>query len=147
MTKTCTECGHEKQLTEFYKRSDKEGHRAHCKTCHKHKASTKWRGDVEFRARQYTRSRRANLKKMYGITPENYVEMYDAQDGKCAICGTTEPGRGAQWFCIDHCHDSGIVRGLLCNNCNTGLGAFKDNPDALLSAIDYLNEISLRHRD
>lgn len=74
-------------------------------------------------------------KCRYGITPEQYAKMVEDQDNKCAICTTSFDETKAY---IDHCHDSLKVRGLLCNNCNTGLGRFKDNTDLLTKALDYL---------
>ena len=86
-------------------------------------------------------NRRAKLKRNFGLTLEQYEAMVRAQDGRCAICGTGEPGgRGARTgsFAVDHDHGTGRIRGLLCNGCNTGLGLFKDSPSVLRSAIDYL---------
>ena len=77
-----------------------------------------------------------NLKYNYGITPADYDAMLTAQDFKCAICLTSTPGGNG--FHVDHCHTTGTVRGLLCVNCNTGLGNFRDNRAALARAIDYL---------
>ena len=78
-----------------------------------------------------------HMKSSYGISWKEYAEMLTAQEGKCAICGTTKPG-GVGRFHIDHCHNSKDVRGLLCGNCNTGLGKFKHLPHNLESAIRYL---------
>ena len=83
--------------------------------------------------------------KRYGVTKQAYTDMYIAQGGKCAICGTADPGSraakdGSKSFCVDHCHTTGKVRGLLCFKCNTGIGNFKDNPKYLQAAIDYLRE-------
>lgn len=75
-----------------------------------------------------------NVRK-YGLTPDDYVELSKSQNDRCAICGCT---RGKRAFAIDHCHSSGRVRGLLCSKCNTGIGLFRDNPDLLRAAIDYL---------
>lgn len=83
-----------------------------------------------------------SLKKILGrrnLTLADYHRMRDEQEGKCAICGTTDPGlRHSARLLIDHDHQTGKVRGLLCNGCNTGLGAFKDAPEALLRAAAYL---------
>lgn len=74
----------------------------------------------------------------YGITQEEYDARLLAQGGKCAICRTTDPGgRGNNWN-IDHCHETGEIRGLLCWSCNTGLGKFKDSKELLKNAYDYL---------
>lgn len=76
-----------------------------------------------------------NRVDRYGINFAHFVALYDAQDGCCAICKreiTKEKCR------IDHDHDTGKVRGLLCVSCNTGLGLFQDSPDVLSSAAGYL---------
>lgn len=80
-------------------------------------------------------------KRYYGIGLEKYESLKESQAGKCAICG----GEGFRMhkgikdlLVVDHCHDSGDVRGLLCNNCNRGLGLFKDNKESLANAIKYL---------
>ncbi len=75
---------------------------------------------------------------LYGITPERYAEMLAEQGNACAICRSTEwPGKGNRPQ-VDHDHDTGAVRGLLCSNCNHGLGQFRDNLDLLRAAIAYL---------
>jgi len=85
--------------------------------------------------------RSQQLIKKYGITLEDYEVMLESQNHTCKICGTDEP-RGVGAWKVDHCHTTGKVRGLLCNNCNVGLGNFKDNAAVLASAIKYLNESS-----
>lgn len=84
--------------------------------------------------------RKRNLKLSYGITLDVYDQMESLQNKKCRICGY-EINDG-EVLCVDHNHATGKIRGLLCNNCNTGLGMFKDNPDVLLSAINYLKEFT-----
>lgn len=74
----------------------------------------------------------------YGITAAQYEQMLAEQGGKCAICGTKEEGRGYEWLHVDHDHATGAVRGLLCALCNFGLGKFKDNPDWLRRAAEYV---------
>ena len=75
-------------------------------------------------------------KHNYGITREQYEAMYRAQGGVCAICGSLPlPGRDLD---VDHDHQFGGVRGLLCNPCNSCLGKMKDSPDRLRLAADYL---------
>ena len=89
--------------------------------------------------KNHIRSQR--LLEKYGITLEDYELMLENQNHTCKICGTDEP-RGVGTWKVDHCHTTGKVRGLLCNNCNLGLGNFKDNTVVLASAIKYLNESS-----
>lgn len=81
--------------------------------------------------------RKHELKKAYGITPDEYEYMLDLQEFKCAICGTVEPG-GKGMFAVDHNHDTGDVRGLLCNRCNSGIGQLLEDIDLLQAAINYL---------
>lgn len=74
------------------------------------------------------------LKTHYGLTKSQYEEMSNAQGGKCAICSKTPKEK----LCVDHCHETGVVRALLCRSCNTGLGCFRDNPELLTKATKYL---------
>jgi hypothetical protein len=84
------------------------------------------------------------LRKVYNITMAEYTTLLDTQKQCCAICHThisaitTRIGRSMRTLCVDHDHVTGAVRGLLCNTCNTGLGAFYDNPHLLHRAITYL---------
>ena len=82
--------------------------------------------------------RERDLRSKYNITLDQYDDMYEEQQGRCAICGTDEPGGHGKHFAVDHDHRSGQVRSLLCESCNTGLGKFKDNPDLLRLAQLYL---------
>lgn len=79
--------------------------------------------------------RRARVSK-YGITQEEFSIRLEAQQGQCLICGCTF--ESAAEAMIDHDHERGHVRGLLCRLCNLGLGNFRDNPDALLTAAKYV---------
>jgi hypothetical protein len=71
--------------------------------------------------------------------------MYEAQSGRCAICGTINPGQKHKNFAVDHDHISGAIRGLLCKYCNTGLGAFRDSEKLLSAAINYLLKYRTSH--
>lgn len=77
----------------------------------------------------YARRRR----RKYGVSQEVYQEMYDNQDGRCLVCHVSHDN-----LCVDHDHLTNEVRGLLCTNCNSGLGFFKDDPVVLRRAIAYL---------
>ena len=80
--------------------------------------------------------RSSHLKRKYGITLADYDAMLAAQAGGCAICGAPEPD--GQSLHVDHCHDSGDVRGLLCFRCNAGLGQFDHDAERLAVAAAYL---------
>ena len=77
------------------------------------------------------------LKRKYGITLKDYYLLLEKQNYKCAICGSDNPKRD-KFFCVDHDHKTGEVRGLLCFICNTSLGGFGDNIRTLEAAINYL---------
>lgn len=95
------------------------------------------RSPEELRQRQAGYDRKHRLKK-YGLTPEALDAMLESQGGVCAVCGTSEwKGHGSAPH-VDHDHTSGAVRGLLCVNCNRGLGFFGDDVARLRSAIVYL---------
>ena len=82
------------------------------------------------------------LRESFGLSLEQYQEMHDRQEGKCAICGQPETqlreGK-VKALAVDHCHKSGRIRGLLCSDCNTGIGKLKEDLKILQSAIRYLN--------
>lgn len=80
--------------------------------------------------------RERHLRDEHGITENEFQQMLIAQEGVCYICKGTPKGNAN--FHIDHNHDSGDIRGLLCHNCNIGLGHFKDDPDLLYAGIKYL---------
>jgi len=84
----------------------------------------------------YPNRRKAILKYRYGITPEDFEVLFFKQNGKCAICRVEYH----LTMHIDHDHVTGKVRGLLCNNCNRGLGHFKDSYQTLANAIQYLRK-------
>lgn len=90
------------------------------------------------RAEDPKRARTLHLKQRYGISELRYVEMKMEQGGRCAMCRTSHPGGRYGRFHVDHDHVTGEVRGLLCGLCNKGLGALRDNPDLLRSALTYL---------
>jgi len=80
--------------------------------------------------------RRRNLSR-YGITPEAWDELFDTQGRRCKICRSDTPTTKRGWH-VDHCHNSDVVRGILCQKCNQGLGNFRDNAEFLVSAAAYL---------
>ena len=91
------------------------------------------------RAKNNASSRRSHIRS-FGIEPEDYERMHTEQNGVCAIC-RRPCERDKCKLSIDHCHDTGRVRGLLCNRCNVGLGRFRDEPALLRFAADYLERV------
>lgn len=83
--------------------------------------------------------RRQQQLQQYGISVADYDQMLQAQDGRCAIC-SSEVGAKGKSLAVDHCHETGAVRGLLCARCNVGLGMFQDDVARMRLAIDYLTK-------
>ena len=78
------------------------------------------------------REAKGHRRRKFNLTEEQYQQMLQNQHGHCAICPTTED------LVVDHCHDTGKVRGLLCRKCNVALGMFADSKDKLEAALNYL---------
>ena len=133
-TKFCTGCEEHVSVLQYYKRAaSKDGLAHHCKNCRK-EANAVWRASNPDRCRQYNRRWARRVK--YGLSPAKHAEMLQAQDAQCAICG-----RGGL-LCVDHDHETGRVRGLLCTPCNTALGGFRDSPGLLDKAKQYLSDFT-----
>ena len=141
--KICTKCGETKGIEEFYKskrRKDKYAIRytTECKEC-----------SLKNRREHYIENKDRILNehrfRSYGINKEEYEQMLQDQDGKCAICKREESSRASitkkvRALAVDHCHVTGHVRGLLCRACNLGIGHFDDNLEFLKEAVKYLEE-------
>jgi hypothetical protein len=119
-----------------------------CELCLKYYRSHSEKESIDRHKRPQTRERSWKHIKTQDGQPfkfQNYERMWKEQGGKCAICGkdvTTVKTDGKYAASVDHDHDTGIVRGLLCGNCNHGLGKFKDNITTLINAIAYLQHHS-----
>jgi hypothetical protein len=126
--RNCTVCGEFKEANKFALERDSKAlngitMRAQCKSC-REQVQWKW-----------------FIKRTYGIDAETYYNMLEKQDYKCAICGSeSNNNANRNKMYIDHCHDSGNVRGLLCSKCNFGLGSFNDDVELLNNAIKYLTK-------
>lgn len=142
----CIKCHKEKDLEQFRKLHG-EGFSGYCESCRgaarrsmrkiktreeRTEAHRTWRKQTA-RHKEYMDA--YNLSYHRGITVEQFTAMFEAQDGKCAIC---KGPSGDRRFHVDHCHTTNVIRGLLCSNCNTGLGLFCDDPTRLESAVVYL---------
>jgi hypothetical protein len=134
--KECIDCGERKPLDSYYKRSgNRDGLDNRCKPCEKARNKA-WTSANPDKVR--TAGKRYVLRAKYGITVEQYDELLAAQGGLCACCGSDSPrGRGT-YFPVDHDHDTGEVRGLLCTPCNVGIGALGDTEEGVLRALEYL---------
>lgn len=147
--KHCPKCGVVKSLDEFHRRRESpDGRASHCKVCRLayqreygslnrealRKKSRAWYAANKERASADNRRRRLST---YGLTIEQYEERLRSQGGRCAICRTSQPGTTGR-FVVDHCHDAGHVRGLLCGRCNRGIGLLGDHPEILRLALAYV---------
>lgn len=140
--KKCSKCKEQKNISDFYidRRNGKP--MASCKTC-KYEQARKWvNGNPTYGKDRYERDkekdREKHLKRKYGITNGDYHEMLIKQGGKCAICFKKEPKH--KRFDVDHCHKTGVVRGLLCTSCNRMLGHAGDSIETIKSALQYLKK-------
>jgi len=146
-SKQCNRCKETKPATCFeYNPQQRDGMRATCRQClapanakrsRVYKAQQRANDPVKFRLVQ----RGKQYVRRYGLNEGDFERMNDTQNGKCAICANS-PDPKKRFLDIDHDHKSGKVRELLCTNCNTGLGRFRDDPDILIKAVNYL----LKHR-
>ncbi len=153
-SKVCCRCGIEKWLAEFSKNKLHPGGLSRqCRACVKYYRDRVLAKDPErIREANKKSSRRyseryperrieATMRFKYGIGLSEYAAMLERQGGGCAICGAPPYRKGngkRDVLCIDHCHAAGTVRGLLCDNCNKGIGCFSDDPDTLERAANYL---------
>ncbi len=136
--KRCCDCDTIKLVSEFNTRNGRRPGqiwlRSYCKKCGE-KRNRKWAKNniSKYRAMR----RRSNHKKRYTAEEVNYESRLIAQGGICATCGR-QPGVGKSSLHVDHDHETGKIRGLLCQQCNRALGLVKDNIATLAAMIDYL---------
>lgn len=167
--KDCPNCETEKPVSEFSKRSKTYAdgsvmYASWCKACVSHKVTNadygtcvkdgcdktaKYKGSRKcwkhHKPKKRAKSlRKSRIKRLYGITVEQYDAQAEAQDYKCAVCGVEDLSDGRR-LAVDHNHDTGDVRGLLCSNCNTGIGLLQDSPEVASSAASYLKDQGVWH--
>lgn len=149
ITKFCNSCQETKDNSNFYKnRSKPDGLSSMCKPCNLTSNQKRYRSEEgKKRNREYTRQWRKNnprpekqqiyLRKcLYGITDAEYKQMVENQKGLCAICKKPP----SKILFVDHCHETGKVRGLLCHKCNVGLGYLGDSVQGIKNALEYLEQ-------
>ncbi len=156
--KKCSSCNQLKEINSFNKDSaSKDGRRSSCKLCGSSRRKEKINNPI-FAEQERNRTRtwrknnpeqwslllkRANLKRYKGLTQEGFNFLLQLQNNLCAICKLPETRIEKKTnkiynLAIDHCHVTGEVRGLLCHNCNAGIGLLKDSTNLLQNAIKYL---------
>lgn len=137
--KVCNQCGQEKDRSLFYGNSlGRDGLDARCRACRMLYSAQRRRNMTpdQIVAEQVTKYR-SQVKRLYGLSWDQYKDIVVQQDGKCAICGGG-PRNNKSFLSVDHCHTTGKVRGLLCDDCNNLLARADDDPDILLNALRYL---------
>src|ERR1700687_620493 len=144
--KICTICKQEKYLTEFNKTKQvKSGLNSHCKSCRSTYAKEyrkinlhkmRLRGK-EWEIKNPLKKLNSYYKSNHGISLNEYHDMVAKQNNECAICERTSSLK----LCVDHDHERGIIRGLLCRSCNGALGVLGDNKESLFKVIKYLEKI------
>lgn len=131
--KLCHACDTKKPLDQFHKnKRAKDGLASQCKPC---SYATQQRSKKKNWAKHMTRKLERERMQKYGLTTEDFEAMVEAQSGRCAICLVEFPATPH----VDHDHETGRVRGLLCNHCNLGLGYFGDDSARLTAAANYLS--------
>jgi hypothetical protein len=140
-TKKCIKCGEEKPLDQFgvTRRRVASGWKPwpypYCKPC-------RVKLNLADKRKHYQRARAAErkskLKLNYGITPEDHSAQLAAQAWRCAICASDLNALSKQTVHVDHSHATGVLRGILCGPCNTGMGSFRDDIERMEAAIRYL---------
>jgi Autographiviridae endonuclease VII len=144
--KTCTGCGETKPLEAFSRHNKlRDGRHTRCMVCRREEPRVVYK---DWTPEQRQKHRERVMLCRYGLTMDVLNDLYESQEGCCAICGTwgerpvptDEVARKRATLCVDHDHDTGRVRGLLCRNCNSALGKLGDSVDRLVKAAAYLVE-------
>ena len=139
----CKQCCHDRRVEQYFKTRDASL-----------EYSKKWKEENRDYVRENAKEnyhkdvvtkRKKELARKKGLRLEEYDQMVKACDGKCHICGKEEKRKGRAGFVssnlsIDHCHNTGKIRGLLCHDCNTGIGKLKDDTELMMKAIEYLRK-------
>ena len=142
-TRQCSSCGVEKNLYEdFYKQAKTRAHRAEgyltqCKFCVLEKNRM-----AHAKPKNKQKIWENKLQYRYGITKQDYENLFTKQKGCCAICNTDNPSAKSKkhkYFSVDHCHQTGKIRGLLCATCNSASGLLGDCPLIIAKASSYLS--------
>lgn len=135
--KQCSNCKTFRIQREFQKdRTAPDGYDYRCKPCNSDQAKKLW-ASPKGKESQRRRSRKYELKRHYGLTLEDYSSMLAKQNGGCAICDRKEMPKLGN-FHVDHDHQNGKFRGLLCIQCNVALGMVEDDPARIAKVLQYL---------
>lgn len=129
--KQCKKCNKIKELSDFTnKKLNKDGKCLYCRQCTRAEKAKNRQANIDFK-----------YMYRYGITTAEVLKMVENQNNKCYICEKVEHTKFKPLM-VDHCHETGKIRGMLCQKCNQGLGLFLDSPELLEKAANYLKKLS-----
>lgn len=132
--KRCRSCSIVKPSSEFnLAKKSRDGLDFRCAECTRNWVNSRYRKSTPD---EILRRKERHIKRTYGLTLADFETMLANQGGGCAICASADHG-GKSWH-VDHDHETGAVRGILCHGCNHALGGARDNPDVLIAAAKYL---------
>ena len=143
----CTKCGEIKDESQFRPRPKlMRGYNSWCRECELNANRKRYvpkekkeKKPIDETKVKFSAKKRM-LKHRHSIDYDTYLKMYEDQKGKCKICGVDKELGGVSGLFVDHCHSTNKIRGLLCTNCNSGLGKFMDNIELLNNAINYIKQ-------
>lgn len=148
LNKKCGICQVEKPVSEFYKHSryskKRPWFRGNCKSCHSKLGKEAYKNNKLW---YDTRLRAEHLQRTYSMTVEEWDALHEKQRGLCAACGKPEikfnnKSKKIQRLCVDHCHKTGKIRGLLCNRCNRIIGLAEEDLNILELIYKYVKDAS-----
>jgi hypothetical protein len=133
ISKICTRCKTEKEIDKFPNQAKgKNGKASECQKCYSERNAI-WKTKNADQLKKY------KWKFNFNLTPEDYNKMFEDQHGCCAVCKRHQCNFTRR-LCVDHCHITGKVRGLLCGGCNTAQGLLKEDIDIIDSLKEYINK-------
>lgn len=137
LTKACRDCKLEKPLADFDPDgNNKDGHGPYCNPCRRARRRSYYEAPG---GREKARAK--HVEQTYGLSPEEYCEMIERQNNRCAACGNKETKKVKGTLCalqVDHDHKTGRVRGLLCSQCNVALGHLRDSERRARGLVRYI---------
>lgn len=129
--KICWSCGEDDENA-FYRTSTKDGR---CKKCRRLDAKKRYK-PIPRKSAEPRGEFRYRINYLYGLSIDRYDDLVIEHVGRCYICGSDDAKN--KGICVDHCHETGKIRGLLCRKCNAGMGAFDDQPELIRKVLYYL---------
>lgn len=136
LERKCNKCNTIKPVSDFYKDRPNGSKRYECKQCHLSYYKERWASADKTYRKDRFKSHRKNLLGKYNLSPDDYAKLVENQGGCCAVCDV----KPDELLFVDHCHESGLVRGLLCRRCNMGLGMLGDDLSGIERAYQYMRK-------